>query len=84
MTYGAEFCAMKTSVEETIAIRYMMLCLGFNVETASLLCGDNMGVIQNSTIKLSLFLNKHVEILYHKTCEVAASGTLHPIKKTEP
>ena len=53
-TYGAEFCAMKTSVEETIAIRYMMRCLGVNVETASLLCGDNMGVIQNNTIKSSL------------------------------
>ena len=45
---------MKTGVEETIAIRYMMRCLGVNMETASLLCGDNMGVIQNSTIKSSL------------------------------
>ena len=54
-TYGAEFCAMKTVVEEIIAIRYIMRCLGVNVETASLLCGDNMGVIQNSTIKSSLF-----------------------------
>ena len=24
LTYGAEFCAVKTGVEETIAIRYMM------------------------------------------------------------
>ena len=54
-TYGAELCAMKTDFEETIAIRYLMQCLGFNVETASLLCGDNMGVIQNSTIKSSIF-----------------------------
>ena len=53
-TYGAEFCAMKTSAEETIAKRYMMRCLGVKVETASLLCGDNMGVIQNSTINSSL------------------------------
>ena len=54
-THGAEFCAMKTGVEETITIRYIMRCLGVNVETSSLLCGDNMGVIQNSTIKSSLF-----------------------------
>ena len=47
-TYGAKFCAMKTGAKETIAMRYMMRCLGVNVETASLLCGDNMGVIQNS------------------------------------
>ena len=30
-TYGAEFCAMKTDVEETIEIRYMMRCLGVKV-----------------------------------------------------
>ena len=71
---------MKTGVEETIAIRKMMQCLSVNIETASLLCGDNMGVIQNSTIKSSIFLKKHVEISYHKTREAAASGTVHPIK----
>ena len=68
---------MKTGVEETIAIRYMMRCLGVTVETASLICGDNMGVIQNSTIKWSLLKNKHVAISYHKTREAAASGTVH-------
>ena len=50
------------------------------METDSLLCGDNMGVIENSTIKSSLFKNKHVAISYHKTREAAASGTVHPIK----
>ena len=57
-----------------------MRCLGVNVETTSLLCGDNMGVIQNSKIKSSLLKKKHVAILYHKTREAAASGTVHPIK----
>ena len=71
---------MNTGVKETIAIRYMMRCLGVNVETASLICGDNMGVIQNSTIRLSLFKKKHVAISYHKTRKAAASGTVHPIK----
>ena len=58
----------------------MMRCFGVNVETASLLCGDNMGVIQNSTINSSLLKKKHVEISYHKTREAAASSTVHPIK----
>ena len=79
-TYGAEFCAMKTGVEETIAIRYMMRCLGVKVEIASLLCGDNLGVIQNSTIKVSLLKKKHVAISYHKTREASAAGIVHPIK----
>ena len=49
-TYGDELCAMKTGVEDTIVRRYVKRCLGVNVETTSLLCGDNMGVIQNNTI----------------------------------
>ena len=71
---------MKTGVEETIAIRYMMRCLGVKVEITSLLCGDNLGVIQNSTIKASLLKKKHVAISYHKTCEASAAGIVHPIK----
>ena len=54
--------------------------MGINVETASLVCGDNMGVIQNSTIKSSLLKKMHVAISYHKTREAAASSTMHPIK----
>jgi hypothetical protein len=31
-TYGAEFCAMRTAVEELISVRYKMRCLGVKVE----------------------------------------------------
>ena len=79
-TYGAEFCGMKTGVVETIAIRYMMRCLGVKVEIASLLCGDNLDVFQNSKIKVSPLKNKHVAIKYNKTRESAAAGIVHPIK----
>ena len=44
-TYGAEFCAMKSAVEEVTTIRYMLRYLGVNISYASLVCGDNMGVI---------------------------------------
>jgi hypothetical protein len=50
------------------------------VEYASLVCGDNLGVIQNATIKESLLKKKHVAISYHKTRESAAAGIAHPIK----
>jgi hypothetical protein len=79
-TYGAEFCAMKTAVEEVISVRYMLRCLGVKVATASLICGDNMGVVQNATIKDSLLKKKHVAISYHKVREAAAAGIVHPIK----
>ena len=57
-TYGAEFCAMKTAVEEVQSIRYMLRCLGVKVKHASLICGDNMGVIQNCQFPDSLLLRR--------------------------
>ena len=59
-TYGAEFCAMRIAVEETIAIRYMLRSMGVRVAHASYLFGDNLGVVQNVTIKDSLLKKKHV------------------------
>jgi hypothetical protein len=79
-TYGAEFCAMKTAVEEIISIRYMLRSLGVRVEHATYLFGDNLGVVQNATIKESLLKKKHVAISYHKVREAAASGIVHPMK----
>ena len=79
-TYGAEFCAMKTCVEELISLRYMLRCLGVSVEHASVVCGDNLGVIQNISIKDSLLKKKHVAISYHKSRESIAAGIVHPVK----
>ena len=79
-TYGAEFCAMRTAVEEVQAVRYMLRCFGVRVKHATLICGDNKGVIQNCSLPDSLLKKKHVAIAYHKTREAAASGMIHPIK----
>ena len=79
-TYGAEFCAMRIAVEETIAIRYMLRSMGVRVAHASYLFGDNLGVVQNVTIKDSLLKKKHVAISYHKVREAAACGIVHPVK----
>jgi Reverse transcriptase (RNA-dependent DNA polymerase) len=79
-TYGAEFCAMRVAVEELCAVRYMLRSMGVKVEHASYLFGDNLGVVQNATIKDSLLKKKHVAISYHKVREAAASGIVHPLK----
>jgi hypothetical protein len=42
--------------------------------------GDNLGVIQNVTIKDSLLKKKHVAISFHKTREATAAGITHPVK----
>ena len=79
-TYGAEFCAMRTAVEEIQSVRYMLRCLGVTVSRASLVCGDNLGVIQNCTLSESLLKKKHVAIAYHKSREAAAAGMIHPMR----
>ena len=79
-TYYAEFMKMRHAVEEVVALRYMLRCLGVNVDTASAVYGDNLGVIQNATIKNSLLKKKHVVIIYHKVREAVAAGIIILIK----
>ena len=79
-TYGAEFCAMKTAVEEVQSVRYMLRCLGVEINHASLICGDNKGVIINCTVPDSQLKKKHVAIAYHKAREAAAAGMIHPVR----
>ena len=71
---------MRHAVEEVVDLRYMLICLGVNVDTASEVYGDNLGVIQNATIKDSLLKKKHVAIIYHKMREAVAAGIILPIK----
>ena len=79
-TYKAEFAAMRTAVEETMAIRYSLRSLGVKVEMASYLMCDNLGVVQNSTIAESLLKKKHVAIAYHMVREATAASIVFPVK----
>jgi hypothetical protein len=71
---------MKAMAKELIAVWYMTRCAGVKVLYASLIHGNNLGVIQNCTVKDSLLKTKHIAIAYNKTREVANSGTGRPIK----
>ena len=79
-TYSAEFMAMRHAVEEVMSIRYMLRCLGVKVDSATRVYGDNLGVVQNVTIKDSLLKKKHVAISYHKVREAVAAGIIIPMK----
>ena len=49
------------------------------IKYASLIYGDNMGVIQNSTIAESLLKKRHVAIAFREARVSAASRIYHPI-----
>ena len=71
---------MRHAVEEVVALRYMMRCLGVNVDTASAVYGDNLCIIQNVNIKDILLKKNHVAISYHKVREAVAEGIIVLIK----
>ena len=71
---------MKTTVEEIIAIHYILRCFGVKVDFPMLLLRYNKGVIQNSTLLDSILKKKHVAISYYKTYECAIAGVVHSLK----
>ena len=66
--------------EQVQAIRCMLQCLGVKVTFASLVRGDNLGVMQNFTVPDCLLKKKHVAIACHKSREGDAASLVHPIK----
>ncbi|MGH3055550.1 MAG: Ty1/Copia family ribonuclease HI, partial [Gaiellaceae bacterium] len=79
-TYGAEFLAMRTAVEEAISIRYMLRALGVPITRSTNLYGDNLGVIQNASNPDSSLKKKHTAISYHRVRECVAARIVDPFK----
>ena len=52
-----------------------MLCIP--VEQTSLLLGDNMSVVLNTTIPSSILKKKHNAIAYHRVREAVAAKIIH-------
>ena len=73
-TYGSEIVALRIAVEKVIALRYFISMLGCNLEPSSLLLGDNMADVLNTTIPSSTLKKKHQACNYHKVRESNAGG----------
>ena len=52
-TYGFELLASRIAVELMIAIRHYITMVGCELESSSLMVGDNMAVVLNTTIPSS-------------------------------
>ncbi len=73
-TYGSELVAARIAVELIMEIRYMLRMLGVPIDGPSLLLGDNMSVILNTTLPSSKLTKKHQAIAYHRVRECIAAG----------
>ena len=72
-TYGSELVAARIAVEMVMEVRYKLRMLGIPLERTSLMVGDNMSVILNTTIPSSMLKKKHNAISYHKVREAIAA-----------
>jgi hypothetical protein len=75
-TFGSEFIAMKTAIEQIEALRYKLCMMGIPIEGPANVFCDNEAVFKNSAFPESTVKKKHNSIAYHRTREAQAAGTV--------
>ena len=71
-TYGAELVAARLAVDLIIEMRYKLRMLGVKMEEKSVMVGDNMSVVINTTIPSSVLKKKNLACSYHRVREAIA------------
>ena len=80
-TFGAEFCAMKTSIEMIEALRYKLRMFGVPIDGPANIFCDNEAVYKNTVAPESTLRKKHHSIAYHRCREAVAAGTARVAKQ---
>lgn len=73
-TYGSEFTAARTAVDQIVENRIMLRYLGVPIYGKSYLFGDNQSVVTSSTIPHSVLTKRHNALSYHRVREAIAAG----------
>ena len=71
-TYGSELVAARIATDLIIEWRYKLRMLGIVLEDTSMLVGDNMSVVVNTTLPSSALKKKHQACNYHRIREAIA------------
>ena len=72
-TYGSEFVAARTAVDQIIDIRTALRYLGVPIRDKSYMFGDNKSVVTSSTIPNSTISKRHHLASYHRVREAIAA-----------
>ena len=75
-TYGSEFSAARTAIEQIQGLRQTLRYLGVPIDGPSYLFGDNGSVVTSSTIPDSQLGKRHHALSYHYVREAIASEML--------
>jgi hypothetical protein len=73
-TYGSEFVAARTCVEQIIDLRTTLRYLGVPVRDKSYMFGDNKSVVDSSSKVHSKLHKRHTMLSFHRVREAVASG----------
>ena len=73
-TYGSEFIAAKTAVQQIVGLRTTLRYLGVPVEGLSHLFGDNGSVVTSGSVPHLPLKKRHLALAYHFTREAIAAG----------
>ena len=80
-TFGSEFIAMKTAVEQIEALWYKLRMFGIPIEGSMNIFCDKEVVFKNMTMPDSTLKKKHTSICYHRCREAVASETIRVAKE---
>jgi hypothetical protein len=75
-TYGSEFIAARTCVEQIIDLRTTLRYLGVPVRNKSYMFGDNKSVVDSSMQVHSKLHKRHTILSYHRVRETIAAGMI--------
>jgi hypothetical protein len=78
-TFGSEFIAMKTAIEQIEGLRCKLCMMGIPIEGPANVFCDSEAVFKNSAFPESTVKKKHNSIAYHQTREAQAAGTVRII-----
>jgi hypothetical protein len=77
--YGSELVAGCIATDLVMEMRYKLRMLGVPIDGAVTMYGDNMSVIQSTSVPSSVLKKKHNAIAWHQLCEGVASGIINLI-----
>jgi hypothetical protein len=80
-TYGSEFTAAKSAIQQIAGLRLTLQYLGVKIETSSYMFGDNKSVVKSATLPQSQLGKRHHALAYHFTRE-AIAAKMEPLSST--
>jgi hypothetical protein len=76
-TYGSEFLAARTCIEQIMDLRNYLRYLGVPIDTHSYMFGDNKAVVDSSTRLDAKLHKRHVALSFHFVRSAIASGMVY-------